>query len=297
MQHFNEFAGGRTLDALIAQSLARPDRNISGLIGPRCPTCSGLGSYLRLGSPEAKTTGTTRCSCDGSGLDLAFVERMDRELLWQQIHKLESLAGLPITSRYNMPPIKMSRQSWMECVYWMTADGTAIATSAAETILVPNVTIPANYLADGRMLRLKVHAKWSTLGSGTVTHVYRLRWGGVGGTLLAASGTVTLLVSITNGLLTLEFLLQTRTNDTTGGAGVLFANGEAHVYAGTAPTIGSATGAPAVAPMTAGGQTAPAAVSSLTLNADTALSVTLQHGASSASNTATAQIYSVESMN
>jgi hypothetical protein len=184
----------------------------------------------------------------------------------------------------------------MECVYWLPSDATAVANTVTETILVPNVTIPAGYLAGGRLLRLKFQGKWSTT-TGTVSHIYSLRWGGVAGTVLCKTGTVTLLVSITNALFTVEALIQTRTDDTTGGIGVLYANGEAVAYAGTAPTIGSATGAPAVAPMTNGGQLTPAQVGSLTLNADTALSLTVTHGAASASNTVTGQLYSVESMN
>jgi hypothetical protein len=289
--------GSRTFDAMIAASLAQPHRNVYGDLGPRCPTCSGLGSVLRLGGDGAVTRSASRCGCEGSGLDLPLIERMDREQLWRQVHELQSKLDIPITARYQLPTIKMSRQSWMECVYWMVADATAIAASTTESVIVPNVTIPANYMADGRLLRLKFQGKYSTLGSGVVSHVYKLRWGGTGGTVLATSGTVTLLVSMTNALFTIELMVQTRANDVTGGAGVLFANGEAVAFGGTAPTIGSATGAPATSPMTAGGQTAPAQVSSLTLNADTALSLTITHGANSASNTATGQLYSVESMN
>jgi hypothetical protein len=49
----------------------------------------------------------------------------------------------------------MSRQTWQEAVSWAVASGTAIAASTTETILFPNVTIPANYMADGRLLRLR----------------------------------------------------------------------------------------------------------------------------------------------
>lgn len=298
MQHSNELANSRTLDAIIAMSLARPDRNISGAVGPRCPTCSGLGAVLRMGSPMAPTKATSRCGCDGSGLDLGLIERVDRELLWAQIHKLEQHLSLSPTSRYDLlQQFENSRQTWMETVAWQTADGTAVASSTTETIVFPNITIPANYMADGRTISGILRGKYSTLGSGTVSHVYKLRWGGVAGTLLCGTGTVTLLVSLTNCLFEIEFEIQTRTNDTTGGIGVLIANGKSISYGGTAPTIGSATGAPAVSPMTNGGQSGPAQVGSLTLNADTALSVTLTHGANNAANTATGQQFTLESKN
>ena len=187
----------------------------------------------------------------------------------------------------------MSRQYWEELLAWAVADGTPIATSVTETIIFPNITIPANYMADGRTLHIVVIGKYSTLGSGTVSHVYRVRWGGVAGTVICITGTVTLLVSMTNALFYFEAWITVRSN---GSSGTLMGNGIAMAFGGTAPTIGSATGAPAVAPMTAGGQTVPA-VATVDLTADTALAVTLQHGASSGSNTATGIQETLESWN
>lgn len=284
-----------TFDSLIETSLSRPQRNIYGDLGPRCPVCSGLGSYLRLGgeSMGGVTRYASQCGCHGSGLDLVSIERMDRELLWQQIHAIESKLGLAPTSRYKLPKIEMSRQYWMECVSWSTVDGTAVASSTTETIIFPNVTIPANYMADGRKLNLSLKGKYSTLGSGTVSHVYQVRWGGVAGTMICKTGTITLLVSMTNALFEIDVELQTRSN---GASGTILGDGRALAHGGTAPTIGSATGAPAIAPMTNGGQTVPAAAT-LDLTADTALSVTITHGANSATNTATGIHYSIESAN
>jgi hypothetical protein len=188
---------------------------------------------------------------------------------------------------------KLSRQFWEECIVWATASGTSINTTAAETIIFPNVTIPGNYMQDGRCLRVIVKGQHSTLGSGTVTVVFRIRWGGVAGTLLVATGTITQLISLTAAFWEMEVKLQTRAN---GSAGTIFGGGTARVFGGTAPTIGSATGAPAIAPMTAGGQTTPAAVT-VDLTADTALSVTAQMGASSASNIVIGNQMSIESLN
>jgi len=280
-------------ERLIATSLARPQRNIHGDLGPRCPTCSGLGSYLSLGGSEGVTKSTSRCKCNGSGIDFQIIERADREALWKQIHKIEKALGIPQSVRPKIPTIMNSRQYWMECIAWATADGTAVASSTSETILFPNVTIPANYMQDGRCLRLFANGKYSTLGSGTVSHVYRFRWGGVAGTLLAASATVTLLISMTNAYFEIYAEIQTRSN---GATGTLMVNGHSKSFGGTAPTIGSATGAPALSPLTIGGQTAPA-VATADLTADTALSVTITHGANSASNTATGLQYSIDSKN
>lgn len=187
----------------------------------------------------------------------------------------------------------MSRQFWSETLAWATADGTAVANTTTETILFPNVTIPGNYLQDGRALRLRAVGKHSTLGSGTVTLTFRVRWNGVSGTVICASGAITQVISLTNALWDLDVVLQTRSN---GSSGTVMGNGIARVFGATAPTVGSATGAPAIAPMTAGGQTAPA-VATIDLTADTPLALTVQHGAASASNTVTGLEYILEALN
>lgn len=187
----------------------------------------------------------------------------------------------------------MSRQYWEELLAWATASGTAVASSVTETIIFPNITIPANYMQDGRTIHLLVIGQHSTLGSGTVTLQFEIRWGGVAGTVISKTNAITQLVSLTACEYLFEAWITTRSN---GSSGTVMGNGYAMVFGATAPTIGSATGAPAVSPMTAGGQTTPA-VATLDLTADTALSVTIQHGANSASNTATGLQYTLESWN
>jgi hypothetical protein len=187
----------------------------------------------------------------------------------------------------------MSRQFWMELIAWATASGTAVANTTTETIIFPNITIPANYLQDGRALRIRATGQHSTLGSGTVTLLFTLRWGGVAGTVITKTAAITQLVSLTAALWDLDIIIQTRSN---GSSGTLMANGTARVFGATAPTIGSATGAPAIAPFTNGGQITPA-VATVDLTADTALALTITHGAASASNTLTGLTYNLESMN
>jgi hypothetical protein len=187
----------------------------------------------------------------------------------------------------------MSRQFWSEALASATASGTAVANTVTETILFPNITIPANYLQDGRTIRLRAIGQHSTLGSGTVTLIFTLRWGGVSGTVICKTGAITQLVSLTAAYWDVDILLTVRTN---GATGTVIGNGLARVYGATAPTIGSATGAPANAPMTNGGQITPA-VATVDLTADTALSLTITHGAASASNTVTGLQYTLEAMN
>lgn len=187
----------------------------------------------------------------------------------------------------------MSRQAWSENLWWSTVDGTAVANSTTETILMPNVTIPANYMQDGRVLRLTLYGRigWTT-GSPTIR--FRLRWGGVAGTLFWDSGVMTATSgAVTAALFGLELLIQTRSN---GATGTLFAIGSANVGSAAAPTVGSATGAPAFGLYGSAGDDTPAAVT-LDLTADTALSITAQWSAANASNTIQAHLYTGESLN
>lgn len=177
----------------------------------------------------------------------------------------------------------MSRQFWVEMLAWATSDATAVANTTSETVLYPNITIPANYMQDGRCLRLRFYGKYST--TATPTMIFGSRWGGVAGTLLTKTAAVTTQSGVTNAVFQGEIMIQTRAN---GSSGSLLADGEMMVFANTAPTVASATGvgAAALTPFANGGQITPAAVT-VDLTADTALATTLTWSAASASNTAT----------
>lgn len=185
----------------------------------------------------------------------------------------------------------MSRQAWQELLAWAVADGTAIANSTTETIIMPNVTIPGNYLADGRVLRLWSAGRFSTTSTPTLR--FRLRWGGVSGTVLWDSGTITSASAVTAALWETAIMIQTRAN---GASGSLFAMGRALMGGAAAPTVGSATGAPGFGMFGSAGDDTPAAVS-VDLTADTALALTATWSAASASNTLTGHMYLLESLN
>lgn len=185
----------------------------------------------------------------------------------------------------------MSRQFWSETVAVATASGVAVANSTAETILFPNVTIPANYMQDGRCLRLRVFGQYSN--TGTPTMIFGVRWGGVAGTLLCKTAACTTPSGVTAATYDLDVLLQTRSN---GATGTIMANGTARVFAAVAGTVASATGEGLVTPMTNGGVVTPA-TATVDLTNDTALSVTATWSAASASNTTTALNYVIESLN
>lgn len=185
----------------------------------------------------------------------------------------------------------MSRQAWAESLFVATASGTAIASTTTETIIFPNVTIPANYVADGRCLRLRAFGQYST--TGTPTLIFGLRWGGVAGTILAKTAACTTPSGVTAACWDLDVLIQNRSN---GSSGTVMANGTARLFAAVAGTVASATGEGLVTPMTAGGVVTPA-VATVDLTADTALSLTATWSASSASNTLTGLNYVLESLN
>lgn len=177
----------------------------------------------------------------------------------------------------------MSRQFWEEALAYAVADGTAIHTTTTETIIFPDITIPANYMQDGRLLRMRAFGKLSTTGTPTMT--FAIRWGGVSGTLLATTEAITTASGAANTAWSLEAYIQTRTN---GSSGSLIVMGDV-VLNLTASTNTSGT-------FGVSGFDAPAAVT-VNLTADTALSLTADWSASSASNTLTGLIYSIEAMN
>lgn len=182
----------------------------------------------------------------------------------------------------------MSRQGWQELINWVVADGTAISATTTETIVFPNVTIPANYMQDGRVLAITAYGRHTSAGQ-TVTD--RVRWGGVAGTVITASG-ATVAPTATAALWETTAVIQTRSN---GATGTVFAMGQQVIYDDVVSTAGSATGAPAVAGLGSAGLTTPAAVT-VDLTADTSLSFTKQFG-TAGSNAVTGHIYILESKN
>ena len=177
----------------------------------------------------------------------------------------------------------MSRQFWSEALAWSTSDGTAVANTTTETIIFPNITIPANYMQDGRVLRMRAFGKLSTTGTPTMT--WAIRWGGVSGTLLATTEAITMGSGVATVNWDLEAYVQTRTN---GATGSLFVMGTLRVHTAAGTVLVNVFGV--------SGYDAPAAVT-VDLTADTALSITADWSAASASNTLTGHVYLVEGLN
>lgn len=192
----------------------------------------------------------------------------------------------------------MSRQFWQETLAWATSSGTAVANSTTETILVPNVTIPANFMQDGRALRIKAFGGYGT--TATPTLIFSLRWGGVAGTVMAKQAANVTTSGVGGGasmtaMWELEMLIQTRSN---GSAGTVMSNGSSILYTSTLVTAGTVTNYGQPAPIVSGstGGTTPA-VATCDLTADTALALTVTWGTANAANSIQCHNYYIESLN
>lgn len=193
----------------------------------------------------------------------------------------------------------MSRQFWGETLAWATSSGTAVVNTGTETILFPNVTIPANYLQDGRVLRLRAFGSYGTT-SGSNALTLTLRWGGVAGTVIAKSFANVLTASVGGGasstaMWSFDAIIQVRSN---GSAGTLMTNGEANFFTTTLATAGTVTQYGMQVQLASGttGGTTPVAVT-VDLTADTALSFTALWGTANAANTIQGLNYTIEAMN
>lgn len=192
----------------------------------------------------------------------------------------------------------MSRQFWSETLTWATASGTAIAASTTETILFPNVTIPANYLQDGRCLRLRAFGAYGTTATPALT--IALRWGGVSGTVISKSAANVMTSGVGGGASmtatwNLEIIIQTRSN---GSSGTLMSNGTVDIFTSTLGTAGTVTNYGMTMPIVSGttGGTTPV-VATVDLTADTALSLTALWGTNNAANSIQGLNYSIEALN
>jgi hypothetical protein len=192
----------------------------------------------------------------------------------------------------------MSRQFWVEMLAWATSTATAVANTGSETVLFPNITIPANYMQDGRALRIKAFGSYGTTATPALT--YTVRWGGVAGTVLAKSAANVTTSGVGGGasmtaLWEAEIVIQTRSN---GSSGTLMTNGTATLFTSTLATAGTVTNYGMPVPIASGstGGTTPVAVTA-DLTADTALSFTALWGTANAANSIQGLNYELESRN
>lgn len=143
-------------------------------------------------------------------------------------------------------------------------------TTGAEAIIMPDKTIPAFYMVEGRKLHGTCRFKYSNVVTTPGSITFRVRWGGVAGTLLAQSSAIALnIVAQTDIMGVIDFDIDCRAR---GGSGSLLCMGEVRLAAQLAASnnqvnfMGSAGGA---------STNTPAAVTVSTI-VDTLLSITFQ---------------------
>lgn len=118
------------------------------------------------------------------GLDTEMHDTLEEQLRRVPPHIRENLdrPGGPFEHRASM-------QAWEEALYAPLTDG-ATTTSAAEVVMVPIFTLPANYLYPGRLLKWTLAGRQSTAITTPGTITLRLAYSatGLGAVVMAASG-------------------------------------------------------------------------------------------------------------
>lgn len=182
----------------------------------------------------------------------------------------------------------MSRQFWAETIGWATADSSAVANTTTETAVFA-LLLPGNYNQDGRVLRMRAFGKYST--TGTPTLQFGIRLGGTvatvatAGTLLWQSEAITSGSGAANLNWSIEVLLQTRSN---GSTGTIMAMGDL--------SLNTSTTAQSSQVVSVSGADAPAATAA-DLTSDAAIGLTAKWGTANAANTLTGVLLTFEAMN
>lgn len=156
---------------------------------------------------------------------------------------------------------------WQSTIRRLDSDGTAITGVTTEQLLIPDYTVPGDFLYGGKQIKIVVWGRQSSVITTPGTVTFRARWGGIAGTVLVASKAQRLRTAsaATNAASQVEFLITFRR---TGTAGVSMGMGQCNL-SGASGAAGEQT-ADAIWP------DAPAEVTGLVTNVATALSTTGQ---------------------
>jgi hypothetical protein len=183
-------------------------------------------------------------------------------------------------------------QTWQELLESTVADGTQISNSTAETIVVPDFSIPAYYMAAGRTLRLWAYGVMSNVVTTPGTLILSVRWGGVAGTVLMKTAALGLdTTARTNSLWALHGNITCRSAGSSGSflsGGIAFCNVLSSTAANLLPNLMGSAGAPL-----ASGSTA------VTVDTTTAklLSITATFSVSTSPTNLTCQQRTLEALN
>jgi hypothetical protein len=161
---------------------------------------------------------------------------------------------------------RLSMNTWHETLYSSTVSETAL-TAAAEAVVFPASSqpgiygaIPGGYMVPHRTLKLRIAGQMTIAVTTPGTFLWRLRWGGVAGTALVASGgagaTGTALTPLTTGFTNIfweaEFYVNQRGDVSSATAGSLLATGYMKNAAFDAAAVRNMVPFPATAPAAVG---------------------------------------------
>lgn len=187
-----------------------------------------------------------------------------------------------------------TKQGFFEILAADIADGTQILNSAAEAVITPDYTFAANdpHIYPSAYFKIECQFDVSNVVTTPGTLTFRIRWGGVGGTVLAATAAIALSATArANFTGSLEAVICWRS---IGSAGSAFCMGK--VFLNDVPV--AADSAPqGIYTMTSGGANIPAVVSALATNTATALSVTAQFSVATATTQLTNHLRTLASLN
>jgi len=184
----------------------------------------------------------------------------------------------------------MTIQTFNEALVVRVADATAVNTSTAETVIVPDYPFVAGYFYQGRTIRISAWGVLSSLTATTpnITLRFRMGTGTLSATFVVASGALAFTsTAITNGSWRLEGQLTCR-NTGTAGTGMFM--GQVFLPNLTAATTVGGEGYNNTMPVTG------SAVGTIDTTVQNLMSLSAQWSASSASNSITVQQYILEAI-
>lgn len=184
--------------------------------------------------------------------------------------------------------VRAGMQGWEEVVYGLTTDGAAITNTVTETIMLPNFIWPnagPQALYVGKQILITLWGRVSTVVTTPGTITFRLRWGGVAGTLIVTSKAQRPKTTVSTNMA--SRVIFEMTCRAIGSAGSVFSMGKCDL---------SNTIADAAAP---GEETWPDAPTPTTIDttAASALSPTIQFSVATATTAWTTHLARFEAMN
>lgn len=196
----------------------------------------------------------------------------------------------------DLPALQASSVGWRDMLTprrVLSTDGTQILNSTTETIMIPDFTFAADYFEVGDAFKYTIMYDHSTVVTTPGTHTYRLRYGGVAGTSMVASGAFapdpTSVATTLSEMIQYWFVCRS-----VGSSGSFFTMGN---YNSGDFDDASATTLKGNLDMQMIPVSAPAAVSSLDTTAAKAISPTYQSSVNTATTQLTTHIALLESLN